>query len=652
MPIKIWPNDFERKEHIYAEERFLLRNALKNFKEGCFVTGIDPLGFCTEQVHMGMYISPEQGLITFSIVQNKIDATQVPMLQMAAENIEQSIYERLVNSKLLIVRHNEKKLLKFPYKHIYLFVNEDVPVNSVDADALTSFAPYSAIRFFIPTTAKNRPKFVKDLHIFENIRMPYDSNFKRITEAESLAIFERLAPEYTVVMKEREEVYVPEIEDELPAESEEITGDEVEYRTFYLDDYQVGQINDMGRGHRVILANAGAGKSVLLLSKAFKYTGMYKGSNVLLTCFNNNLADSYRFKKSCAAMTGHDRKLYILTLHRLVAKLFKECLGKTIDEYATDEEIEECIAAIKDGRIKIRFKAIFIDEVQIFTPLWLELCYSLLESSQESLFLMAGDLNQTVRSQSRRGDAPWKKIADGKLDFTGRVKYIEKNYRNSPEISGFLNRMLTYMNSKLSELDMINLDEFEYDTFENGDSKNVALKITTEINRGQIKDVVIGAIHEIADKYHIGYSEIAVLYPQKGNRLFKYNFLYWVTEGLKQDQIQFSIISTPEDGQKVKYSDTRGVVLSSIDSSLGLDFRAVIIAGLYPFNYVFDSNSNAKKLSSWETVGKLEPDVKENVQVEMRKLYTACSRAREVLYVLSDLTPGTIMDDSIKKGEK
>lgn len=652
MPIKIWPNDFERKEHIYAEERFLLRNALKNFKEGCFVTGIDPLGFCTEQVHMGMYISPEQGLITFSIVQNKIDATQVPMLQMAAENIEQSIYERLVNSKLLIVRHNEKKLLKFPYKHIYLFVNEDVPVNSVDADALTSFAPYSAIRFFIPTTAKNRPKFVKDLHIFENIRMPYDSNFKRITEAESLAIFERLAPEYTVVMKEREEVYVPEIEDELPAESEEITGDEVEYRTFYLDDYQVGQINDMGRGHRVILANAGVGKSVLLLSKAFKYTGMYKGSNVLLTCFNNNLADSYRFKKSCAAMTGHDRKLYILTLHRLVAKLFKECLGKTIDEYATDEEIEECIAAIKDGRIKIRFKAIFIDEVQIFTPLWLELCYSLLESSQESLFLMAGDLNQTVRSQSRRGDAPWKKIADGKLDFTGRVKYIEKNYRNSPEISGFLNRMLTYMNSKLSELDMINLDEFEYDTFENGDSKNVALKITTEINRGQIKDVVIGAIHEIADKYHIGYSEIAVLYPQKGNRLFKYNFLYWVTEGLKQDQIQFSIISTPEDGQKVKYSDTRGVVLSSIDSSLGLDFRAVIIAGLYPFNYVFDSNSNAKKLSSWETVGKLEPDVKENVQVEMRKLYTACSRAREVLYVLSDLTPGTIMDDIIKNGEK
>jgi superfamily I DNA/RNA helicase len=121
---------------------------------------------------------------------------------------------------------------------------------------------------------------------------------------------------------------------------------------------------------------------------------------------------------------------------------------------------------------------------------------------------------------------------------------------------------------------------------------------------------------------------------------------------MNQGHIPFSIISTPEDGQKVKYSDTSGVVLSSIDSSLGLDFRAVVLAGLYPFNYVFDSNSNAKKLSSWEIVGDFEPDVKENVQIEMRKLYTACSRAREVLYVLSDLTPGTIIDDIIRNGEK
>ena len=133
------------------------------------------------------------------------------------------------------------------------------------------------MRFFIPTTAKNRPKFVRDLHIFDEIRMPYDTNFQRISDDECKAIFERLAPEYTVVLKEKDEVDVPEITYDIPAESEEINGKEVEYRTFYLDDYQVSQINDMGRGHRVMLANAGAGKSVLLLSKAFKYaTGLLK----------------------------------------------------------------------------------------------------------------------------------------------------------------------------------------------------------------------------------------------------------------------------------------------------------------------------------------------------------------------------------------
>ena len=35
---------------------------------------------------------------------------------------------------------------------------------------------------------------------------------------------------------------------------------------------------------------------------------------------------------------------------------------------------------------------IFIDEVQIFDPLFLELCYRLLEDDDDRVFLMAGDL--------------------------------------------------------------------------------------------------------------------------------------------------------------------------------------------------------------------------------------------------------------------
>lgn len=77
MAIKIWPHEFEKKEHINAGERFLLRNAMRNFKDGSFVIGIDPVGFCTDQVHMGMYINPTGGLVTFSIVQGKMDTDSI-----------------------------------------------------------------------------------------------------------------------------------------------------------------------------------------------------------------------------------------------------------------------------------------------------------------------------------------------------------------------------------------------------------------------------------------------------------------------------------------------------------------------------------------------------------------------------------------------
>ena len=53
---------------------------------------------------------------------------------------------------------------------------------------------------------------------------------------------------------------------------------------------------------------------------------------------------------------------------------------------------------VKQGKVKLRFKAIFIDEVQIFDPLYLELCYRLLEDDDDRVFLMAGDLNQAVRA--------------------------------------------------------------------------------------------------------------------------------------------------------------------------------------------------------------------------------------------------------------
>ncbi len=646
MALRIWPKDFERKDHITKEEKALLRKASQKLENGHFVVGIDPIGMSSEKVHMGIYISPDRGLLSFSIYTDKLD----PALKMVYENyismVEKKIYERLLDSKMLIARDGDKKILKFPYKHAIIFANEKPVSLRGEYAILKDIAPHIYMQFLTQLGHQKSLLRKADLDIAKTTTKPFATDFKELTEQECRAIFERLAPEYIVVIHEKENVEVKQVSVTHTDADFKITGKEEEYKTFFLDEYQVAQVNDMGKGHRVLLANPGAGKSVLLLSKAFKYGSLYKDSKILLTCFNNNLADSYAFKKSRANF-GDNRNIYIMTLHKLVKKLFEECLHKhCYSNIATPEEIQECLDKVRSGEIKIRFKAIFIDEVQIFEPIYLELCYELLEKSDDVLFLMAGDLNQTVRTQSRRGDAPWKKINGVTLDFTGRVKYIEKNYRNSKQIGGYLNRMLCYMNKYMEQMNMISMKEFAYDSFEPGDHDGVALTVETGVNRAKIQSAVLVAIKEIVNKYKVGYSEIAVLFPYKQNKSLNYYFLYWLTSAMDKEDIPYSLITTPVDGvqNKVQFSKTNGVVVSTIDSSLGLDFKAVIVAGLYPYNYFFTDKGVKVEISNWKQIGELGADSQEKVQVQIRKVYTACSRARDILYVISDLKPGSPME--------
>lgn len=647
MPIRLWPKEFERKDHISKAEKALLRNAQANFKDGHLAVSIDPIGLSTDNVKMCLYLSPSEGLITISLFSTPFDEKQTDTYVKYVEMVEEAVYERLLDSKILIVRNGKYKALKFPYKHIIMFSNDKKI--TVSEQNLKKLEGYVTANFFLPLNFSTEKKYLSDLQIFSNIRKPFDPEFRMISELESRAVFERLAPEYTVVVHELENVNIKE-RTNIPttADSLTITGDELEYKTFFLDEYQVSLVNDMGTGHRVILANPGSGKSVLLLSKAFKYASTYKDSKVLLTCYNNNLADSYNFKKSCANFGANDN-LFIMTFHKLVRKIYLECLHQSCESnIATDEEIQACINEIKKGKVDLKFTAIFIDEVQIFDPLYLELCYLLLDNENpNSIFLMAGDLNQTVRTQSRRGDAPWKKINGVNLDFTGRVRYIEKNYRNSKIIGEYLNHMLRLMNDRLDMLKMINLKEFEYDSFEVGDKQSLALEVRTGIDRFKIKDSVINAIHEIVTKYKVNYSEIAILFPYQQQKLLKYYIKFWIEKSLEEAGIPYSlIISSPSNNyQKTRYSDTEGIILSTIDSSLGLDFKAVILAGLHPYDYVITNDYKKTMISSWKKVSAMGDEEKELLQTQMRKLYTACSRAREILYVLSDLKPKTPMEE-------
>ncbi|MCA0386558.1 MAG: hypothetical protein LCH34_13335 [Firmicutes bacterium] len=343
MSIRLWPKEYERKDHITKAEKAILRNAARNFKSGHIVVGIDPVGMSSATVKMGMYISPKEGLVTFSFYPNRISPSSIDAYKMYVDMVEEKIYTRLLDSKILIARNDKYKILKFPYKHIIIFADEKVGKVLASEEQLKRLENYATFDFFRPITSVGNEKTIAQLGIFAGVRKPYDSTFSQLNDIECRAIFERLAPEYIIIMNETENVRIEENKEMITVRDLHITGKELEYKTFFLDEYQAAQINDMGTGHRVILANPGAGKSVLLLSKAFKYSSLFKDSKVLLTCYNNNLADSYNFKRACANFGGNNN-LFIMTFHKLVKKIYDEYLHiRTESNIVNEVEIRKCI---------------------------------------------------------------------------------------------------------------------------------------------------------------------------------------------------------------------------------------------------------------------------------------------------------------------
>lgn len=93
MALRLWPKDFERKEHITREEKALLRYASQNISEGHFAVGVDPVGMSSDKVRMGFYIAPNKGLLTFSIYIDPINPDQIEIYKMYVQMVEQKIHE-------------------------------------------------------------------------------------------------------------------------------------------------------------------------------------------------------------------------------------------------------------------------------------------------------------------------------------------------------------------------------------------------------------------------------------------------------------------------------------------------------------------------------------------------------------------------------
>ena len=631
--VDIWPESFEIRNEFFKLEKECARFIQKCSRDGIFVLGVNPTGK-GKMKRVSYLLSKDKGVEIFFI----IDTDKEKVLEFIDTYIEQfdelreGIIYKLLNSAALIKRENGKKNLNIPCKQYILFQG----VN------------YSKLKM----REKKKLSEHKDSILFknftsldgENIINKHNDNINMSSEQFNAAI-ERLSPEYAIVMNETQTYKVnnENVYKDIPDIELDITGDELENKIFALDKEQINLVNEIRYGHRLILANPGAGKSVILLAKAFKMSKIYENDRVLVTCYNNNLAESYCFRRDCSGIKNDDN-LHILTFHKLVLKLLREKLQLILSINDFDKALDILEGALDRGLINIDFKAIFIDEVQIFEPRWLDICYKLLKKDSDNIFLIAGDLNQDVKSRCKKGKAVWQQMNTIPSDFKGRVKYIRKNYRNTIDICSYVNMQLSFMAEKMNEMNIVLTNEFDINTHGTSNKSGGKIDISV-IDKVCLKSKIKEKIKQIHDEDKIDYSDIAIVIPCKQHASFRYYPLTWIKQALEEEGIEFRVICNDSYCKK-KYGQGTGVIISTIDSALGLDFKAVLLTALYPLAYVFDGKKQ-KLIKSWNMLKESNDEIKENYFMNLRKIYTASSRAREYLYILSDLSRELPINDLI-----
>ena len=400
-----------------------------------------------------------------------------------------------------------------------------------------------------------------------------------------------------------------------------------------LDKKQVDEVNAIKKGHQLILACAGSGKSVILIAKCFKLASLDANRKFVLLCFNKNLRDYYRWQidEACFA----DRNVECLTIHQFFNNLVNDYhlprpySDKSDDAYF-DAVVERVMIALKNGIIPRLYYGIFIDEVQIFKPNWYRACCMLLENpdSDEHVLAICGDLTQNLRKSVKHGGAPWQ--GDGLPVFRGHTLHIETNYRNTIQINDFVNIYAGLVKKRMPPNNPLLMDTYLRGTaFRNGSAPIVSYFDTK--NPTEEAEQIIRALRYMHDIQNIGYSEIAILiFNQGGNRKlgYKYPLLARIKNQLYTNATDIPFTLLAWDNERKPYTLRDGVSIITYEGSLGIDFRGIIVGGISLVGTL-----DGVQYETPETISE-KPKLLTYYRTGFDALYLACTRAKDSLAII------------------
>jgi hypothetical protein len=642
--MNILPEQYSNLELSRSEKLFVtyLKTRVEGFSY--LLLRINPACIESEEL-IGLIVN--NGVLMFKFFETLSDVNLfgivMPTYMIVYENIVATISKRLLGNKLF---RDECGSLLLSMHVICVFpalqksnlpsMSSSVELNNFINNHCLFSEEFSELR-------SNANEVIERLISKPNIRT--SSNPMKIDDNNINGVFQRITPEYTTVR-------VGEVVEENTSAgaSEEclvVTEDDRAIKAFMLDIDQINIINNIKKGEQLILACAGSGKSVLLLSKCFKAASMNPDKKFLITCYNRNLQSQYAWLIDKAGF--RERNVECITFLTLCKRLLeRNCLYlPRVNRDEVEVYFDYAAKHMNENRIRDRYYGVFIDEVQNFDQEWYKFCYNLLENkdSDDHFFVICGDKTQDIKKRQKQGKAPWN-AGEGYPNYRGGNKNIriERNYRNSIQINEYINRYVNNSKGYLHSFD--NGLAIDPDLFLRGKAVREGCEVIVEniekrTNSGEA-NAVIKAIMKIHKDHQIPYDEIAVVIYNKTykgtlkNWKYPYNLITPLLKGLDLKNIPYAKMYSEDDAFAASYGVDNGVVLIPFESALGLDFRAVIVCGIKPLGA-----KDGTKLIDWllnqgidyreDKIIELINDFKKNISA----LYIACTRAKEVLHIIT-----------------
>lgn len=369
-----------------------------------------------------------------------------------------------------------------------------------------------------------------------------------------------------------------------------------------LDSKQESLSKSIGDGHRIFFGVSGSGKTLLLISRAKYLINQNHNAKILILCFNVCLAAHIKSVFHQDSQNQHYQNIEV----RNFDEWAKSVLGRLPNqsEGNRDEYIGNLVInKLSEYSQEQKWDAIFIDEAHTFVPIWFQCCLNALKDSENSDLMIVADGNQSLY---KRSNFRWADVGIRAQGRTISKKFdLDKNYRNTYQI---LSSALNVLNPVSDLVEPLEEEDVTFPlvkpdlALRQGDKPKLYITSTPD----QQEECIISTIHSLKS-LNIDDRDIAILYRKKSQEYVPKDF----NQNLNQQGISTYWVNQ-NDNSKRQYNGKReGVRIITMLSSLGLEFKAVLLIWLEQFD---------------DSIGKKDAEI-----LARREIYVAMTRAQEYL---------------------